>query len=81
MIIDSNRIISITEVNRNFSSATKLAKEKGEIVIFKMNKPKYLFVDLDESPQIEMTDEEKILFVGKRILKRYKDAFMELAKW
>lgn len=50
------------------------------MVIFKNNKPKYILVDLDVSPMIDMTDDEKIDVVAVRILKKYKPAFMELAK-
>ena len=49
-------------------------------IIFKNNKPKYMLVDLDVSPMIDMTDDEKIDVVAARILKKYKPAFMELAK-
>lgn len=34
----------------------------------------------DNSPIIDMTDDEKIDFVAQRILKKYKAAFEELAK-
>ena len=39
-----------------------------------------MLVDLDNSPLIDMTDDEKIDFVAARILKKYKSAFLELAK-
>ncbi len=37
-------------------------------------------IDLDAEPEIEMTEEEKIIFVAARILKEHKAAFEELAK-
>lgn len=80
MTIDTKDIISITSVNQNFSLATKLADKRGRAIIFKNNKPKYMLLNLDESPIIEMTDDEKIEFVASRILKKYKVAFQELAK-
>ena len=49
-------------------------------MFFKNNKPKYLLLDLESNPQIGMTDDEKIDFVAARILKKYKPAFLELAK-
>lgn len=39
-----------------------------------------MLINLDESPIIEMTDNEKINFVAARILKKYHAAFEELAK-
>lgn len=80
MIINTNRTISITEANRNFSNAVHLADRFGEVIIYKRNKPCYALVNLEDNPQIEMTDEEKILFVGQRILKQHINAFKELAK-
>ena len=80
MLVNSDNIISITDVNQNFSKATKLADKTGEAVIFKNNKPKYILINLEENPQIEMSEREKILFVGQRILHEHIDAFKELAK-
>ncbi|MBR2098185.1 MAG: type II toxin-antitoxin system Phd/YefM family antitoxin [Firmicutes bacterium] len=80
MIIDTEKILSMTEANQNFSRAAKMADKFGEIVIFKNNKPKYVLYNVDTSPQIEMSDEEKIEFVARRILKQHLAAFQELAK-
>ena len=80
MNIDSGAIISGAEANQNFSHVTRIAEEKGRAVIFKNDRPKYMLIDLDSSPVIEMSDDEKIDFVAARILKKYKPAFLELAK-
>ena len=80
MTIGTKTIISVSEANRNFSQVTRIAEKNGQAVIFKNNKPKYLLVELDVSPLIDMTDDEKIEVVAARILKKYKPAFLELAK-
>ncbi len=80
MNINANNIVSISEANQNFSRVAKLAEQKGDIYIFKNNKPKYKLVDLENDTSIEMTDDEKIDFVAARILREYKKAFEELAK-
>ena len=80
MNIDTNAIVSVTEANQNFSRVTRIAEKKGQAIIFKNNRPKYMLIDLENSPIIEMTDDEKIDFVAARILKKYKTAFLELAK-
>ena len=80
MIVNTKEAISITEANQNFSKAVKLADQCEKAVIFKRNKPRYVLINIEENPQIEMTDEEKILFVGQRILKQHLNAFKELAK-
>ena len=80
MIINTNNVITVTEANQNFSKATHMADQSGRAVIYKRNKPKYLLINIDEDPIIEMTDEEKIVFVGQRILHKHINAFKELAK-
>jgi len=80
MKIDTNTIVSVSEANQNFSRVTRIAEKNGQAVIFKNNRPKYMVIDLDNSPIIDMTDDEKIDVVAARILKRFKPAFMELAK-
>ena len=80
MSMDTNTIVSVTEANQNFSRVTRIEKKKGQAVIFKNNRPKYMLIDLENSPMIEMTEDEKIDFVAARILKKYKAAFLELAK-
>jgi antitoxin Phd len=80
MTINTNSIISISEANQNFAKAARLAEKTGQAIIFKNNRPKYILVDIDQNPPIEMTDDEKIDFVAARILKKYKPAFLALAK-
>lgn len=80
MNIDSSTIVSVTEANQNFSHVTRIVEKKGSAVIFKNNRPKYMLIDLENSPIIDMSDDEKIDFVAARILKKYKPAFLELAK-
>ena len=80
MQIDTNAIVSITEANQNFSRVTRIVEKNGQAIIFKNNRPKYMVVDLESSPILELTDDEKIDIVAARILKRFKPAFEELAK-
>ena len=80
MQINTNTIVSVTEANQNFSKVTRIAERNGQAVIFKNNRPKYMLIDLESSPILELTDDEKIDIVAARILKRFKPAFEELAK-
>ncbi|MBR5975944.1 MAG: type II toxin-antitoxin system Phd/YefM family antitoxin [Clostridiales bacterium] len=80
MTIDANAIVTATEANQNFSRVAKIAEKKGHVVVFKNNRPKYLLIDLDTEPQIDMTEDERIEFVAARILREHKAAFEELAK-
>ena len=80
MVFDTKQIITVTEANQNFSKATRIADKRGSAIVFKNNKPKYKLVNLEVEPDLELTDDEKIDIVARRIMQRYKPAFLELAK-
>ncbi|MGM9565955.1 type II toxin-antitoxin system Phd/YefM family antitoxin [Evtepia sp.] len=80
MMIDTTQIITVTEANQNFSRATRIADEKGAALVFKNNRPKYKLTNLEVEPDLELTDDEKIDVVARRIMNRFKPAFLELAK-
>lgn len=80
MQINTETIVSATEANQNFSKVTRIVEKNGQAVIFKNNRPKYMVIDLDSSPILDLTDDEKIDIVATRILNKYRSAFEELAK-
>ncbi|MBQ9248353.1 MAG: type II toxin-antitoxin system Phd/YefM family antitoxin [Ruminococcus sp.] len=81
MYIDTNTIYSMTQANQNFSQVAKTAEEKGEAIIFKNNKPKYIVIDIEKNGSLlELSEDEKIDMIAKRILEKYLPAFKELAK-
>ena len=80
MMIDTAQIITVTEANQNFSRATRRADEKGAALVFKNNRPKYKLTNLEVEPDLQLTDDEKIDVVARRIMARFKPAFLELAK-
>ncbi len=80
MTIDTSAIVTATEANQNFSKVSRMAEQKGHVVVFKNNRPKLLVIDLDTEPQIDMTEDEKLEFVAARILREHRAAFEELAK-
>ena len=65
MNIDTNTIVSVTEANQNFSRVTRIAEKHGQAVLFKNNRPRYLLIDMENSPVIDMTDDEKIYDFAK----------------
>ena len=81
MYINSDTIFSMTQANQNFSQVARTVDRSGEAVVFKNNKPKYLVVDIENSDYLlDLTDDEKIEIIARRILNRYLPAFKELAK-
>ena len=82
MIITSNRIVSITEANQNFSKVVKNANKYGDIVVFKNNKPVYVIVDINKmGPQfIKEYEQLKFKYMSDSLLVEYEEAYKELAK-
>lgn len=81
MMIDSKTLFSMTQANRNFSSVARSVDRNGEAVVLKNNKPKYLVVDMEnEGFILDLSEEERIDIVTKRVLEKYLPAFKELAK-
>ncbi|HIZ72609.1 MAG: type II toxin-antitoxin system prevent-host-death family antitoxin [Bacillota bacterium] len=80
MIVNTNQMLSVSEANQNFSKATKLADQNGSIILLKNNRPSYMLISLRENPEFELSDEEKIDVVARRVLERHRKAFEELAK-
>ena len=82
MLIDTNAIFSMTQANQNFSSVAKTVENLGKAYVFKNNKPKFIITDIDNSDYIlDLTEDERIEIIAKRVLKKYLGAFKELAKW
>ena len=81
MTIHSDTIFSMTQANQNFSRVARTVDREGEAVVFKNNRPKYLVTDLDRGDLLlDLSEDEKIDVVARRILKKYISAFRELAK-
>ncbi len=80
MQIDTKQLLSMTEANQNFSKAVRIADKYGAAIILRNNKPKYMIVALDQNPIVDLTDDEKIDVAAKRILQKYRNAFLELAQ-
>ncbi|MDI6605441.1 MAG: type II toxin-antitoxin system prevent-host-death family antitoxin [Thermoanaerobacteraceae bacterium] len=80
MLINIQKIVSISEANQNFSKIAKLVDEDKSVVIMKNNKPKYILLDFDEFSKEAISEEEKLDVIADRILYENVEAFKELAK-
>ena len=81
MYINTETIFSMTQANQNFSVVARAVDREGEAVVFKNNKPKYLVINMENSDRLlDLTEDEKIDIVTRRILNKYIGAFKELAK-
>ena len=81
MYINTETIFSMTQANQNFSAVARAVDREGEAVVFKNNKPKYLVINMENSDRLlDLTEDEKIDIIARRILNKYIGAFKELAK-
>ncbi|MFP5528045.1 type II toxin-antitoxin system Phd/YefM family antitoxin [Peptococcus simiae] len=80
MKINTNMLVSITEANQNFSKVARLVDEQGSAVILKNNNPKYVILDYSALDALTLADDEDISLVSKRLMKKNKKAYEELAK-
>ena len=79
--MDSKPFFTMEQANQDFSQIAKTAEKKGEAIIFENNKPKYIVIDIEKNGSLlELSEDEKIDIVAKRILEKYLPAFKELAK-
>lgn len=79
MTFKIQQIITMTEANQNFSKASKTVDKYGTALIFKNNKPKYVITDYEK--YFDLTEDEMIEIVSKRLFKKHIEAYRNLAKW
>jgi|694.fasta_scaffold58941_3 antitoxin Phd len=82
MMISTNKIVSITEANQNFTKVANNATKFGDTVIFKRNKPVFILLDIQTMGPNFIKEYEKLKFkyLSENLLKEYADAYKELAK-
>lgn len=81
MLIETKGIITMTDANQNFSMVARPTDRDGKTVIFKNNRPRDVVVNLADGNYLDLTEDERIDIVARRIMRRHKAAFMELAKY
>lgn len=80
MTIDTNTMISITEVNQNFSRVAKVVDEHGTAVILKNNVPRYLVIDFSKVEREKIASNEDVFAISERLIKQNMEAYEALAK-
>ena len=80
MMIDTNTLVSMTEVNQNFSKVTRLVDEQGAAVILKNNKPRYAVVNFAEYDSFQEYRRSLIDRTAEKLIDVNLEAFRELAK-
>ena len=56
MYINTDKMVSMTEVNRNFSKVAKMVDDEKMVIIMKNNKPRYVMMDYGEFESIKNSE-------------------------
>ena len=80
MIINTNTLVSITEANQNFSKVARLVDENGTAVILKNNVPRYLVIEFGQAEAEQLTADEDVMAISKRLIEKNRQAYEVLAK-
>ena len=80
MLLNTKKIVTITDANQNFSRIARMVDEEKSVVVMKNNKPKYIIIEFDEFVKDVKSEEEKIDEIADRVLSENIAAFKELAE-
>ncbi|OAA91288.1 type II toxin-antitoxin system prevent-host-death family antitoxin [Clostridium ljungdahlii] len=79
MLVNTNKMISISEANKNFSKVAKIVDEDKSVVIMKNNKPRYVILDFDKFSKDALSEDQTLDKIADKILDDNIEAFKELA--
>ena len=80
MLINTYNLVSISEANQNFSRVARLVDENGAAVILKNNVPRYLLIDFSQVEAEQVSKDEDVMEISKRLLQKNHKAYEVLAK-
>jgi antitoxin Phd len=79
MLVNTKKIVSMSEANQNFSKVAKIVDEDKSVIIMKNNKPKYVVLDFEEFTKEAVSEEQTLDRIADKILEENIEAFKELA--
>ncbi len=80
MNVDTNTLVSISEVDQNFSKIAKLVDQYGSAVVLKDNAPKYLIIEFNQVDEVKMAMDEDVMKISNKVMARNKAIYEELSK-
>lgn len=80
MIVNTDTMISISDVNKNFSNVTKTVEKYGYAIVLKNNTPKYIISEFNQVASEEYVSNEDLLKASAKLIARNKKVYEELAK-
>ncbi|MCC9293545.1 type II toxin-antitoxin system Phd/YefM family antitoxin [Clostridium sp. WLY-B-L2] len=79
MLVNTKKIVSMSEANQNFSKVARMVDEDKSVIIMKNNKPKYVVLDFEEFTKEDVSEEQTLDRIADKILEENIEAFKELA--
>ena len=79
-MIDTNRLISMTEANQNFSKVARTVDKFGTAVILKNNIPKYIVMEYAHAEKNLTLSAEKAREMAKEFCRKNEEAMRVLAE-
>ena len=80
MIVNTESLVSITEVNQNFSKVARMVDELGSAVIMKNNVPRYLIIEFSKAEQLQLSSDQTVMQISSRLIAKNKKAYETLAQ-
>lgn len=80
MMINTDNLVSITEVNQNFSRVARMVDENGAAIILKNNVPRYILMEFNQMEEEQIAGDEEPQDISKRLMAKNKHAYEVLAK-
>ena len=79
-MIDTNTVVSISEVNRDFSKISRIVDEYGSAVIVKDDTTGYLVIQINYRDPVSNAPVADALASAEKIMDQFDDALKVLAK-
>lgn len=80
MMINTDNMVSITDVNQKFSRVARMVDENGAVIILKNNVPRYILMALNQMEEEQFAGDEDIQNISKRLIAKNKYVYEVLVK-
>lgn len=80
MIVNTQKMVSMTEANQNFSKVAKIANAEGSALVMRNNKPEYILLKINNNQNYEQADDAELETVSKKLIQQNMEAYKKLAE-
>ena len=80
MIVNTQKMVSMTEANQNFSKVAKIASLEGSALVMRNNKPEYILLKINSNQSYETVDNAELDTISKKLIQQNMKAYKKLAE-